>query len=124
MLRHQVLTAWNNYKEKAISFKKATKLLSEITEKTVLPTFPSELNWCRDKLDSWTHYEFLNKIEKEKTSLWKIQEVSETEDLFNLTFFYQNALDMFKDLTKGWKKEKDCYAHYRNSDGPMIEDDW
>ena len=99
--RHKVLESWNKYKQKALEFKKVIKLLSEQTDKTVLPSFPLGLNQCRDKLDSWTNYQFSNKIQPEKASLSKIQELSEDECLFNLTFFYYNALDMFKDLTQG-----------------------
>lgn len=128
MLREQVLREWNDYKEKMIKLNQDLEFLVEQTcFETALPGFPVGINQCRNKLDSWTSSEFSVELDKNKSKLFA--GISKNGNLEMLTTFYFDKLAMFRDLTQGWKKERDSYARYRassNSDGPTIvdADDW
>ena len=126
MLREEVLNSWRNYKQKITKLVKDIDFLDEQTlVETALPQFPLDLNAARQNLDRWTNTQFRIKIDENKR---KVLEVAEGK-LGGWASSYLNSISMFKDLTKGWKKEKDSYARYRNNNtgsGPTIEevDDW
>ena len=126
MLRQRVLESWKKYKEKAIKLNKDIEFLDEQTfVETALPSFPTGLDTIRRHLDLWTSSNFRIKIDENKSKVLEIQ----NNKLSFLITCYLDKIDMFKELTEGWKKEKDSYARYRNNNsnsGPTIEevDDW
>ena len=120
MLRQRVLEGWKSYKQKFLTLKKRISTLGE--KSTALPTFPIGLSNCRSKLELWTSYEYLEKLTKVKN---EISELEPAEFVADLWFSCSSTIDLFKELTAGWKKEKDSYARYRENNsnsGPTIEE--
>jgi len=117
MLREQVLESWKKHKEKFFDLKKGISVLSKNSDS--LPMFPIGLTECRNRLESWTSYEYQKKLSEAKK---EIGELELPEVIMDLWLSCSSAFDMFQDLTQGWKKEKDSYARYRNSSNDV--DDW
>jgi len=135
MLRQKVLESWNKYKQKLEKEQKFLKFLAtESFEETPLPMFPLGIDRCRQNLDSWTSSDYRIKLSQHKSTFIEQQNQLESsgaisEPLGLLAMSYLNTISMFKDLTEGWKKEKDSYARYRRNNsisGPTIQevDDW
>ena len=129
MLRTKVLEAWNSYQAKITKLNQDLEFLTEQTcLETALPNFPVGINQCRNQLDSWTSIEFSVKLDKNRSKL--LAGISNPNgNLEMLTTFYLDKLTMFKELTAGWKKERDSYARYKQNNangGPTIAevDDW
>ena len=127
MLRERVLESWKKYKQKLTKLNKDIELLGEqVFIETALPSFPNVLDSMRRSLDSWTSTNFSIKIDENKRKVLEIQ----NGKLGDFVSSYLDKIDMFKNLTAGWKKEKDSYARYRSNNssnsGPTIEepDDW
>ena len=124
MLRQKVLESWNKYKQKLTKLNKDIEFLDEqIFIETALPYFPTGLDTIRGKLDSWTSSNFRVKIDENKSKVLAIQ----SRKLAFVVSSYLDKISLFEELTEGWKKEKDSYARYRDSDGgPTIHDvdDW
>jgi len=127
MLRQRVLESWKKYKQKLTKLNKDIELLGEqVFIETALPSFPNVLDSMRRSLDSWTSTNFSIKIDENKRKVLEIQ----NGKLGDFVSSYLDKIDMFKNLTTDWKKEKDSYARYRSNNssnsGPTIEepDDW
>ena len=128
MLRTKVLEAWNSYQAKITKLNQDLEIFTEQTcLETALPNFPVGINQCRNQLDSWTSSEFSVKLDKNRSKL--LAGISENSNLEMLVTFYLDKIDMFRDLTQGWKKERDSYARFKENNangGPTIAevDDW
>ena len=129
MLREQVLQEWSGYKAKITKLNQDLEFLTEQTcFETALPNFPVGINQCRNQLDSWTSSEFSAKLDENKSRLFA--GISNPNGhLEMLTTFYFDKIDMFRNLTQGWKKERDSYARfqeYNTFNEPTMQraDDW
>ena len=111
MLRNQVITQWNDLKKKMIEYKKTIDSLTEQLE-FALPTFPLGYWPTRSRLDSWTDFRYQTTLNQSKEKIY--DKKIESESLLTFQFNCINAIDMFKELTEGWKKERD------SRDGPTI----
>jgi hypothetical protein len=84
-----------------------------------LPFFPTGVASCRRSLEQWTSADYQAKIN------WQKQEISDrdliTEKVWveSLPLVYFNAINMFKELTSGWKQEID---NRTKPFGPTIEE--
>ena len=97
-----------------IGFKKTVEFMTD--KFCVLPSFPLGYETARRNLDYWTSIEYLMKIDQEKLEVLADEPSNECLSLLQLTFF--NTISMFKELTCGWKKERDN----NNQSGPTIEE--
>ena len=129
MLREQVLQEWTSYKAKITKLNQDLEFLTEQTcFETALPNFPVGINQCRNQLDSWTSSEFSVKLDENKSRLFA--GISNPNgNLEMLTTFYFDKIEMFRNLTSGWKKERDSYARFKEYNTfkePTIQraDDW
>ena len=121
MLREQVLREWNNCQTKILNFQKAIEFLANQTSlESPLPAFPLGHNTIRRSLDHWTSPEYSVKLDQHKDRIMSNQSLANQEHLSLLQLSYADVITMFKELTEGWKRERD----YRNSpsDGPTIEE--
>lgn len=127
MLREKVLGEWNSYKAKITKLNQDLEFLTEQTcFESALPSFPVSLDSARNQLDSWTSSEFSAKLDENKRRI--LAGISHHDHLEMLTTFYFDKISMFRDLTQGWKKERDSYARYQqnNAGRPITKDidDW
>ena len=119
MLREQVLVEWRNCKEKHQKEHQFLKFLAtQSLEETVLPCFPLGIEACRQRLDHWTDLNYQAKLMQHKSTFIAQEknfgEIS--EPLSFLSLAYIDKINMFNELVKGWKKERD------SNNGPTIEE--
>ena len=106
MLREEVLKEWAKLKEDLVD---AVQLI-KIDNESALPTFPCGVEVCQRSLDYWTGSdEFLGKISQSENQFSPLlDKISEEKKLSSSLYFaLKSKIDMFRQLTRGWKQERD-----------------
>ena len=120
MLRNQVLLKWGSLTDKLRKEQKGLKFLAinSLTQNP-LPRFPLDSNTCRRNLDFWTSLDYQIKLDQHKSNfIGQINKLDLGEHLSSLSAVYLDKIDMFNNLVKGWKKDKDFGERF----GPTIEE--
>ena len=120
MLRNQVLLKWGSLTDKLRKEHKDLKFLAinSLTQ-SPLPRFPLDSNTCRRNLDFWTSSNYQIKLDQHKSNfIEQNNKLDLGEHLSSLSVVYLDKIDMFNNLVKGWKKDKDFLDKF----GPTIEE--
>ena len=107
-----MITEWNSVKKKIVGYKNDVDYLVDRLE--ILPSFPVGFESARSQLDFWTEGDYPVRVCEEKQKVIKQETLYESLELLTLTCL--NSIDMFIELTIGWRREIE--KNDKNNPGP------